>query len=108
MLLFTNNFDDDEDENEVETTYSSHVSIKKNSNLISLLGGIIAILLLIAAIVVACVSFDELWFVSLILLVIGVINYVLFSILSNIVYGFGDLIQYTKEIAESVSGDSKD
>ena len=101
-MLFTNNTHD-----ETEEPFCSYLSIKKNSNIISLLGTIVAILSVIAAIVIACISFKELWYVSLILIFFGVINCILFVILSNIIYGFGDLIEYTKEISENISKNSK-
>ena len=98
MLLFTTNFDE-----EYENEYSSHLSIKKGANIISTLGTILAFILIIPAIVIACISFEELWFVSLALVIVAVINTILFSIISNVLYGFGDLIEYTKEISENVS-----
>ena len=102
MLFLTTNTDD-----EYEMEYSSHESIKKGSNIISTLGTILGIVLIIAAIVIACVDFQALWFVSLALIVVAVVNIILFSIISNVLYGFGDLIEYTKAISENVSKISK-
>ena len=89
--------------NEEKKEFCSYISIKKSANFISTLGTVIGILAIIAAIVIAFISFEELWFVSLILVFVGVMTIIMFTILSNIIFGFGDLIEYTKEISEKVS-----
>ena len=83
--------------------FNAETSIKKWASTIRTVGGIFMGLCVLAALIVLCIDFEYLWWLSLILIAVGGITILGTSLSSVLIWGFGDLVGSAKKAANSAT-----
>ena len=83
--------------------FNAEKAIKLWATIIRLAGWVIAALSVPAAIIVACIDFEYLWWVGLIILGGGGLMLLPVEFLFAILWGYGDIVENTKKISGGAS-----
>ena len=83
--------------------YHSEKAIKQIARIVYIAGIIIACLAVFAAFIMLCVEAEYLWWISLIVIGGGIINFIASYVFANFIWGFGEIVGNSHRIATGTS-----